>query len=485
MNTQSGKTGEGDVDVVVIGVGTSGEDLSLQLLDAGLKVVGIANGLVGGECAYWGCIPSKMMIRAANTLHEARQINSMAGHSSVTPDWGPVAARLSEATSEWDDAIAIDRYEKRGGRLIKGIGRITGPRTVTVGDESITARYGIVVATGSKPFIPPIQGLSEVDYWTTYDVMKLKKLPESLIILGGGAIGCELGQVMARFGVDVKIIERNNHLLDAEEPEVSTVLERTFADEGISVFTKSNIREVRYANGLFIVVLEDGKEITSERLLVATGRKADISKLGLEAISIPSTSGTIQVDERMRAGDGIWAMGDVTGKGMFTHVALHHSAIVASDILGRSHPPASYHAVPRVVYSDPEVGAVGMTESEARKAGIEVTVIVKQLPVTFRGWIHAIKYGVLKLVIDRNNNTLLGASMAGPNAGEVVGLLTLAVHARMPIDELRNMIYAYPTFYGGLGEAIGAYGRGLTTIFDPEYKGIQVLDELMQKAVKE
>ena len=472
---------DGDVDVVVIGVGTSGEDLSLQLLDEGLKVVGIANGLVGGECAYWGCIPSKMMIRAASTLHEGQLVNSMAGFSRVTPDWAPVAKRLNEATSGWNDAIAIDRYHKRGGRLIKGVGRITGPRTVAVGNESFRARYGVVVAVGSKPFIPPLPGLAELDYWTTYDIMQLKKLPASLIILGGGAIGCELGQVMARFGVDVKIVERGDHLLGAEEPEVAQILEATFAEEGINIYTRAAASKVSFTKGMFVLGLEDGKELTAERLLVAAGRKPDLNGLGLEAAGISNTSGFIEVDDRMRAGDGIWAMGDVTGKAMFTHVALYQSAIIASDILGRSHPPATYHAVPRAVFSDPEIGAVGMTELEARKAGIEVTVIIKQLPVTFRGWIHAVKDGIIKLIINSRENTLIGASMAAPSAGEVLGMLTMAVHSRMPINELRSMIYAYPTFFGGIGEALGAYGRGVSSVFDPDYKGAKVLDEVIEK----
>ena len=177
-----------DTDVIVLGVGTAGEDLSLQLLDAGLDVVGIEEALVGGECPYWACVPSKIMIRAGNALQEARRASDLAGESEVTPDWRPVAERVREATGGWDDSIATERYRERGGRLIHGRGRLSGPRTVTVGDERITARKGIVIATGSKPAIPPIPGLEDVDYWTTHDVIQLESLPGSLVIVGGGVV---------------------------------------------------------------------------------------------------------------------------------------------------------------------------------------------------------------------------------------------------------------------------------------------------------
>jgi len=193
-----------DVDVVVVGVGTSGEDLSLRLLAAGLDVVGIEASLVGGECPYWACLPSKMMIRGANLLQEARRLDGMAGHADVTPDWSPVAARVrAEATGGWDDSVAVERFGQRGGHLVRGYGKLTGPKTVTVGDHSFTAGRGIVIATGSRPAIPPIPGLADVDYWTTHDVIAAETLPVSIIVLGGGAVGCELGQVLSRFGVKV------------------------------------------------------------------------------------------------------------------------------------------------------------------------------------------------------------------------------------------------------------------------------------------
>lgn len=269
------------VDVVVLGVGTGGEDLALRLTAAGLDVVGIEGSLLGGECPYWACIPSKMMIRAANLLQEARRIDGMAGHAEVTPDWAPVAARIrAEATGDWDDTIAVGRFEDSGGRFVRGRGRIVGPGTVRVGDATITAGRGIVIATGSKPFIPPIPGLDTVDYWTTHDAIAVEQLPGSLIILGGGAVGCELGQVFSRFGVDVSIIEGRDRLLALEEPEVSAVLESVFEAEGISLHLGVLAEHVEARGESIVVALGDGTEVTADRLLVATGRTVDLSDPG-------------------------------------------------------------------------------------------------------------------------------------------------------------------------------------------------------------
>ncbi len=469
--------GDTEVDVIVLGVGTCGEDLSLRLLGAGLEVVGIEAALVGGECAYWACLPSKLMIRAANLLQEARRIGGKAGQAEVTPDWDLLARRVrAEVTGGWDDSVAVKRFGGRGGRLVHGRGRLIGPRTVTVGDESFTARRGIVIATGSKPAIPPIPGLDEVDFWTTHDVIQAERLPRSMVVLGGGAVGCELGQVLARFGAEVTMVEAADRLLPAEEPEASAAMKAAFAAEGIDVHTGAAVQRVESRDRSIVVTLAGGAELASERLLVATGRTVDLSGLGLESAGLDGMAQFIEVDERMRAADGIWAMGDVTGKGMFTHVALHQAAIIAADILGEDHPPARYDAVPRVTFTDPEVGAVGMTEAEALAAGLDAVVVVKQLPATFRGWLHGAGDGIIKLIADRQTGTLIGATTVGPHGGEMLGLLSLAVHTRLALTELRSMIYAFPTFYGGIGEAVGAYGRGLSTVIDPSYQGFKALD---------
>jgi pyruvate/2-oxoglutarate dehydrogenase complex dihydrolipoamide dehydrogenase (E3) component len=465
-----------EADVVVLGVGTCGEDLSLQLLDAGLEVVGIEPALVGGECPYWACLPSKMMIRAASAVKEARRLSDLAGQAEVAPDWSRVAARVRGLTGGWDDSAAVERYRRRGGRLVRGRGRLSGPRTVTVGEALFTARRGVVIAIGSQPAIPPIPGLSEIDYWTTHDVIRLERLPESLIVLGGGAAGCELGQVLARFGVAVTIVEAADRLLPPEEPEASEAVAAAFTAEGIGVRTGAPAERVGSRAGSIVVTLAGGEELTAERLLVATGRRVDLSGIGLEAAGLDGASRFIPVDERMRAADGVWAMGDVTGRGLFTHVGLYQSAIVAAELLGRKHPPARYDAVPRGTFTDPEVGAVGFTESAARQAGLEVAVAVKKLPATFRGAVHGAERGLIKLVVDRKAGVLVGATAAGPNGVEMLGLLNLAVHARTPLEQLRSMIYAFPAFYSAIGEAVGAYGRGVTTVLDPAYRGLEALD---------
>jgi pyruvate/2-oxoglutarate dehydrogenase complex dihydrolipoamide dehydrogenase (E3) component len=480
MSTTGEKTNsrESEVDVIVLGVGTCGEDISLRLLDSGLKVAGIEASLVGGECPYWACLPSKVMIRAASALFEAGKVNEMAGRAQVFPDWKPVASRVRLTTGEWDDSIAVTRYGNRGGRLIHGLGQLTGPRTVTVGSECFTARRGIVIATGSQPSIPPISGLSEVDYWTTHDLIQAGKLPGSLTILGGGPVGCELAQVMARFGVRVSIVQRSDRLLPKSEPEASELVRKAFLDEGINVCTGMSAKQISSRSGEIVVSFNGGEELAAERLLVATGRKVELGSLNLNTAGVDSSTGFIKVDDHMRAAEGIWAIGDVTGKAMFTHVAQYQSSIAAADILGEKHPPARYNAVPRVVFSDPEVGAVGMIESEAKAAGIDAVAVVKQIPYTFRGWIDGETRGMIKLIIDRKTGTLVGATMAGRQAGEVLGLLTLAVHKNLTLDDLRNMIYAFPTLHGAIGEAIGAWGRGVATVFDPEYRDLEKIDHI-------
>jgi pyruvate/2-oxoglutarate dehydrogenase complex dihydrolipoamide dehydrogenase (E3) component len=469
-----------EVDVVVIGVGTCGEDLSLQLMDAGLAVVGVEAALVGGECPYWACIPSKRMIRMGNLVAESRRVDGFAGRCSIDADWSLVAAQIrDEVTGGWDDSYAVERFGQRGGRLVRGRGRLAGPRRVEVEDESFTARRGVVIATGSQPAIPPIPGLVEADYWTTHDAIGAAELPDSLAVLGGGAVGCEIGQLLARFGVGVTVVEAADRLLAAEEPEASAVVEDALTAEGVTVHTGAAAEWVETSDGSIVISLADGDEVTADRLLVATGRRVELGDLGLETVGLDGGARFIDVEDRMRATDGLWAMGDVTGKAMFTHVALSQGSMVIADILGRSHPEVRYDAVPRVTFTDPEVGAVGMTEAQARQAGIDVAVVVKQVPATFRGWLHRTgNNGVIKLVLDRTTKRVVGATVAGPHGGEVLGMLSLAVHARVTLDDLRTMIYAFPTFQGGVGEAIGAYGRGVGTVLDPDYDGLAVVDSV-------
>lgn len=447
---------ETTVDVVVLGMGPGGEDVAGNLATAGLSVVGIEAGLVGGECPYWGCIPSKMMIRAAHLLAEARRIPGLAGTSTVTPDWAPVAARIrAEATDNWDDTVAVDRFVGKGGTFVRGRGRLVAADAVEVAGHRYRATRAVVVATGTTAAVPPIPGLADTPYWTNHQAIEAAEVPASIIVLGGGAIGAEFAQVYARFGVDVTIVEALDRLLPLEEPEAGRLLAEVFRGEGIDVITGTAATSVSY-DGKFQVMLADGRDLAAEQLLVATGRRVDLAGIGAETLGVDTTTATsLAVDEHLRVTDGVWAVGDVTGRGAFTHVAMYQSKIAVADILGEPHTPADYAALPRVTFTDPEVGSVGLTARAAEDAGIDVAVGRAEVPSTARGWLHkAGNEGFIQLVADRRRGVLVGATSMGPNGGEVLGLLTLAVHARTPIEELSSMIYAYPTFHRGIEDAL-------------------------------
>jgi pyruvate/2-oxoglutarate dehydrogenase complex dihydrolipoamide dehydrogenase (E3) component len=446
-------------DVVVIGLGPGGEYAAGTLAEAGLHVTGIESRLVGGECPYYGCVPSKMMIRAANLIAETRRVPGMAGTSTVTPDWSPVALRIrEEATDCWNDKVAADRFEGKGGHLVRGQGKITGPGEVTVstteGARVFRARKGIVINCGTEPAIPPLTGLAGTPYWTNRDIVQVEEVPESLIVLGGGAIGAELAQVFARFGAAVTVVEALPRLLSFEEPEASALIERIFTAEGIKVCTRAPAERVSHNGSRFTVHLGNSTHV-AERLLVATGRRADLGALGVAAIGLDAAAHTIATDGWMRAADGVWAIGDVTGKGAFTHMSMYQADIAVRDILGQGGEPAGYRAVPRVTFTDPEVGSVGLTEEQARAAGLRVRTGTTQVPYSARGWIHkAGNDGFIKVVADADRNVLVGATSAGPCGGEVLSALQVAVQAEVPVATLRNMAYAYPTFYRAIEDTL-------------------------------
>ncbi|WP_327090520.1 NAD(P)/FAD-dependent oxidoreductase [Nonomuraea sp. NBC_01738] len=409
-----------NVDVIVLGMGPGGEDVAGRLAEAGLSVAGVEGNLVGGECPYWGCIPSKIMIREAETSR----------------DWATLVRRVREATDAWDDKVAADRFTGKGGHLVRGHGRITGPGEVMVGSQVLRASKGIVVASGSAPSVPPIDGLAGTPYWTNHEAIENEQLPESIIVLGGGAIGVELAQMFAGFGSRVSVIEGADRLIALEEPEASAVIEKAFADHGIQVLTGAKVARVDY-DGNFTI-----NGVTAERLLVATGRRVDLGALGVGAVGLDESARSIPVDEHMRAAEGVWALGDVVGKGAFTHMSMYHANIVVKEILGEPVHPAEYHAVPRVTFTDPEVGSVGLTEAQAREQGLDVRAATGDLGT--RGWI-ARSAGLVKLVAA--DGVLVGATCVAPPGGEVLSMLTLAVHARIPLQRLDDMIYAYPTFH--------------------------------------
>ena len=443
-------------DLIVVGMGPAGEEVAGQAAAAGLDVLGVERKLVGGECPYWGCIPSKAMVRAGNSLAEAARVTGLAGKTAIEADWAPVAARVRDMTAGWSDEIAVERHEKKGGRFVRGAAHVVGPRAVEVNGVSHSARRGIVLATGTEPLIPPIEGLDDVEIWTNREAIEAQTLPDSLLILGGGPVGLELGQTFARFGTKVTIVEGAAHVLPLEEPENGAALGDALRAEGIEILNGARGERVARARDGIAVELTDGSRIEGERLLVATGRRPSIAGIGLETIGVDPDARSIEVDEHMRAGEGLWAVGDITGKGMFTHVAMYQARIASADILGREHQPADYSAVPRVTFTDPEVASVGMSERVAREAGITLRTGVATTSSSARGWIHGpgAEHGVAKVVIDADRDILVGASVMGPAAGEVLGLLVLAIKAKIGISTLRAMIYPYPTFVRGLEDAL-------------------------------
>lgn len=447
-----------ETDVVVIGLGPAGEEAAARLVDGGLRVVGIERELVGGECPYWGCVPSKMVIRAAETLAEARRVPLLAGAVDVRPDYAPVARRIrEEATADWDDTLAVERLEKAGVVVVHGAATVEAPGRLRVGDAAVTARRGVVVATGSAPVHPPIPGLAAAGYWTNREAIAARGVPDSLVVLGGGAIGLELAQAFARFGCAVTVVEGARRVLPMEEPEASTVVAEALRGDGVAVCTGRRAVAVERRGERTHVTLDDGTEVAGAELLVAVGRRPAGAGLGLEHYGVEGPA--VPVDGRMRAADGLWAAGDVTGIAAFTHLAVHHARIAAADILGRDVEPADHTALPRVTFTDPEVGSVGVTEEAARAAGIDVATVVVPTAESSRGFIHGPgNAGLVKLVVDADTDRLVGATSAGPRGGEVLGLLTLAVHARIQVSTLRSMIYAYPTFHRGVLDALTRLG---------------------------
>lgn len=455
--TQTNQQGDRQVDIVVVGMGPGGEEAAGRLAEAGLQVVGVERELVGGECPYWGCVPSKMMIRGANLLAEARRVDKVSGKATVHADLGPVSRRIrEEATDHWDDKVAADRFEQKGGRLVRGDARLAGPRRVTVGDETFLARRGVVLATGSAPVVPPIEGLADARYWTNREAVSATTAPESLAVLGGGAIGLELAQAFARFGAQVTVVEALDRVLAGEEPESSEAVAAALQAEGLELRLGAKASRVARDAGHVTVFLEDGTAVKASELLVSIGRRARVAELDVASVGLDPEAKAIEVDGRMRAADGLWAIGDVTGVGPFTHMAMYQAQIAVADILDRPAAPADYRGLARVTFTDPEVGSVGTTERAARADGTRVRVGRSQVSSSARGWIHGPgNDGFIKLVEDADEGVLVGATSCGPWGGEVLAMLTLAVHARVPVAVLRTMIYAYPTFHRGVLDALG------------------------------
>lgn len=463
---QGGAMSEHRADVVVVGLGPGGEALAGGLARAGWSVVAVQDGLVGGECPYWGCVPSKAMVRASDALGEARRVNRLAGQADVVADWLPVAHRIREVTSDWDDSAAVERLEAAGVRLVRGRGRLTSPTTVAVGgagDQEYAADRAVVLAAGTRANIPPVSGLAATPYWTNHELVEATALPTSMVVLGGGAVGCELTQVVARFGVHVCLVEPGERLLGNEEPEAGELVARAMRADGVEVHTGARAERVTHDGRAFTVTLQDGTELTGERLLVATGREVDMAGLGADRLGLPSDARTFPVDGRCRVvvdGEALgstFAIGDVSGRGAFTHVATHQAGVVRDVLLGRDVPADAGLAqpLPRVTFTDPEVGAVGMTAQQARERwGDAVHVASKSLSdAATRGYLQGPGGDGLVLLVE-HDGVLVGGTTAGPYGGEVLGALSVAVQARVPVADLRRHVWAYPTFHRGISAVL-------------------------------
>jgi pyruvate/2-oxoglutarate dehydrogenase complex dihydrolipoamide dehydrogenase (E3) component len=445
--------GEVSCDVVVVGTGPGGEALVGRLAAAGLDVVAVEKELVGGECPYWGCIPSKMMIRAADALAEARRVDRLAGTATVVPDFAAVARRIrEEATDDWDDSVAADRITAAGARLVRGHGRLDGDRRVVVGEQTFVASKGVVLNTGTTAAAPPIPGLAGTPYWTNRGIIETETAPVSMIVIGGGAIGLELAQAFARFGTEVTVLEVGPRILAVEEPESSALIAQVFEAEGIGVHDGVSIDAVAHDGELFHVTCGD-VTYEAERLLVAAGRRSRIDDVGLDTVGVEAGR-HLTVDDAMVVKDGLWAIGDIVGRGAFTHVSMYQSERAARSILGE--PLGAYDtSLPRVTFTDPEVGGVGLTERQARDQGINVRIGLTDLAASSRGFVHGPgNEGLVKIVIDDDRGVIVGANSVGVSGGETLAGLAFAVRAEIPVETLANTIYAYPTFWRAIESAL-------------------------------
>ncbi len=447
-----------ECDVVVLGLGPGGQELTTSLAEAGLDVVGVEAHLVGGECPFYGCTPTKLMIRASHLIGDVHLADALSGPASVTPDWARPAGRITdEATQGWTDDDNAEAVAKAGARLVRGHGRLTAPGVVDVDGVSYVASRGVVLNTGTEPLVLPIDGLAETPFWTNRDVVQITDLPASLAIIGGGPIGCEIAQAMARFGVEVTVLEMADRLLAVEEPESSGLLTEVFADEGITVHTGVEITRVDH-DGSFTITAGELR-IEAEQLLVAAGRSDNVTDIGLETVGLDPDAPRVETDERMRAGEKLWAIGDITGHGRYTHVSSYQAEVARGDILGEDGPTADYRAVSRVTFTDPEIGSVGLSETQAAEQGIDVRTGFADISASARGWLDgAGNRGHIKLVADASTGLLVGATAAGPTGGDLVALLALAIHAKIPPATVRRMHFAFPTYHGSVMTALDDLG---------------------------
>jgi pyruvate/2-oxoglutarate dehydrogenase complex dihydrolipoamide dehydrogenase (E3) component len=427
--------------VVVLGGGAAGEAFVAELrkLDGGVPVALVERELVGGECSYWACMPSKTLLRSPEIVAAARRAPGAAEALTGRPDPERVFWWRDQVVDELDDSAQASWLAELDVELVRGDGRVREPGIVVVGEREL--RYdALVVATGSEPAVPAVPGLQGLPFWTSREATSAREVPASFCVLGGGVVGCELAQVYHRLGSEVQLVQIGPKLLPREDAEAGELLADSLREEGVQVHTCAEAEAVECTHtDCFHIRLPEGEEIRADRLLVATGRRARTEGLGLEALGVRVERQGIVVDERLRAADGVWAVGDVTGIALFTHVGKYQGRVAARDLTGRA-VRADYRAVPAVTFTDPQVASVGRTDGEG-------TVTAKREAASRHSTYERPKRKLfVKLFADPERRVLVGATVVGPEAGEWLGQLTLAVRAEIPVDTLRDTIQPYPTF---------------------------------------
>lgn len=441
-------------DVVVLGAGSAGESVSTALARQGRRVALVETLRVGGECPYVACMPSKALLRSAQARAEAKALRDLAGSSVplVLDDehlaFRRAAERRDAVAEHRDDSGAAAEVEQAGVVLVRGRGRIARPGVIDVEGREL-GWTDLVLATGSHPVRPRIEGLDRVPTWTSDEALSAQDRPRSLLVMGGGAVGCELSQAFVRFGVRTTLVEAGSQVAGKEEPSIAALLAQVLRDDGVDLRLGVEVeRAERTADGLARLHLSDGTTAEAERVLVAVGRTPTTGAVGLDVLGIaPDDQGAVQVDDHCRVvgQEHVWAAGDVTGAAPYTHTANYQARVVVDNLLGRER-TADLRAIPRAIYTDPAVSSVGMAEEQAREQGIDATTAVMDLGKVARASTEGGRGGRLVLTADREKGVLIGASAIGLHADEWLAEATLAIRAEVPLAVLADVVHAFPTF---------------------------------------